>query len=202
MAPFGRLLLPVDLSERSLEAARQAEDLARHFHSDVTVFHVVDPPEQVSGRFEPGGLKARELKTLLARDFTGTSISQVVRDGDPAREILDFAAVNRVDLIMMASHGYGPFESFLMGSVAAEVLRGASCPVWIAVQAQPGPPPMFRNVLCAVDLGPGSQRTVDWASQFATAFAARLFVLHVFRKLESGEQPDSPDEWLSQMELS
>ena len=128
MAPFGKLLLPVDFSERSLDAARQAEVLARHFHSDVTVLHVVDPYEQESGRFEPGGVKAHELETLLARDFTGASITQIVRDGNPAREILDFAGSNRVDLILMASHGYGPFQSFLMGSVAAEGLGTQPAP--------------------------------------------------------------------------
>jgi len=200
MAPFGKILLPVDLSERSLDAARQAEVLARHFHSDVTILHVVDPHERESGRFEPGGVKARELAALLARDFTGASISQIIRDGDPAREILDFAGSNRVDLIMMASHGYGPFQSFLMGSVAAEVLRDASCPVWITAHAEQGLLPMFHTVLCAVDFGPRSQSIVDWASQFATAFMARLFVLRVLRSFESQEQPDSPDEWLSQVE--
>ena len=200
MAPFGKILLPVDFSERSLEATRQAEVLARHFHSDVTVLHVVDPPEQEFGRFEPGGVKARELEMLLARDFTGASISRIVRDGSPAREILDLAGSNRVDLIVMASHGYGPFESFLTGSVTAEVLRDASCPVWITAQAQQGLPPMFRNVLCAVDLGPRSESVANWASRFAAAFMAHVFVLHVLRSLESGEQPDSPDEWLSQTE--
>ena len=198
MAPLGKILLPVDLSERSLDAARQAEVLARHFHSDVTVLHVVDPPEQESGRFEPGGVKARELEMLLARDFTGASISRIVRDGSPAREILDLAGSNGVDLIVMASHGYGPFQSFLMGSVAAEVLRNASCPVWITAHTPQGLPPMFRTVLCAVDLGPRSESVVNWASQFAAAFMARLFVLHVLRSLESEEEPDSPDEWLSQ----
>ena len=115
MAPFGKLLLPVDLSERSLDAARQAEVLARHFHSGVTVLHVVDPHEQESGRFEPGGVKAHELETLLARDFTGASITQIVSDGNPAREILDFAGSNRVDLILMASHGLRAIPEFPHG---------------------------------------------------------------------------------------
>lgn len=158
MVPSVNILLPVDFSERSLDAARQAEVLARHFQAEVTVLHVVDPHEQESGHFEPGGVKLGELERLLARDFTGASISQVVRDGNPAREILDFAGANQVDLIVMASHGYKPFESFLMGSVAAEVLRDASCPVWITAHAPEGLPPIFRNVLCAVDLGPGSEK--------------------------------------------
>jgi len=200
MAPFGKILLPVDFSERSLDAARQAEVLARHFHSEVTVLHVADPHERESGRFEPGGVKARELETLLARDFTGASISRIVREGNPTEEILDFAASNHVDLIVMASHAYGPFQSFLVGSVAAEVLREASCPVWVTAHAAQGLPPIFRTVLCAVDLGSGSESVVDWAAQFAAAFTARVFAMHVFRSLESGDQPDSPDEWLSHME--
>src|SRR5208282_3136774 len=40
---------------------------------------------------------------------------------------------------------------------------------------------MFRTVLCAVDLGPGSESIADWAAQFAAAFMARLCVLHLFR---------------------
>jgi len=200
MASFGKILLPVDFSERSVDAARQAEVLARHFHSDVTVLHVVDPDQPEFGAFEPGGVKARELETLLSRDFAGASISRIVRNGNPAREILDFAGSNHVDLIVMASHGYGPFESFVMGSVAAEVLRDANCPVWISAHAQQGLPPMFRNVLCAVDLGPGSESVTNWASQFAAAFRARLVVLHAIRSLESEGQPDSPDEWLSYVE--
>jgi nucleotide-binding universal stress UspA family protein len=200
MVPSTSILLPVDFSERSLDAARQAEVLARHFHSAVTVLHVVDPHEQEFGRFEPGGVKARELETLLAHDFTESSISWIVRDGDPAREILNFAGANRVDLIVMASHGYGPFQSFLMGSVAAAVLRGASCPVWITAHAQQGPPPIFRTVLCAVDLGAYSDSIVNWAAGFAAAFMACLVVVHVIRGLESREDPYFPDDWLSQMD--
>jgi nucleotide-binding universal stress UspA family protein len=200
MVSLANILLPVDFSERSLDAARQAEVLARHFQVEVTILHVVDPHEQEFGHFEPGGVKLSELQRLLARDFTGISISQVIRDGNPAQQILDFAGANRVDLIVMASHGYGPFESFLLDSVAAEVLRDASCPVWITTHAQQGLPPIFRNVLCAVDLGPRSESVVNWASQFAAAFMTRLFVLHVFRSLESREYLDSPDEWLSQMD--
>jgi nucleotide-binding universal stress UspA family protein len=198
MVPSASILLPVDFSERSLDAARQAEVLARHFHSQVTVLHVVDPREQEFGRFEPGGVKARELETLLAQEFTGASISRIVRDGDPAREILNFAGSNQVDLIVMASHGYGPFQSFAMGSVTAEVLRDAGCPVWITAHPQQGPAPIFRTVLCAVDLSAPSDSIVNWAAEFAAAFRARLIAVHVIRGLESKEDPYFPDDWLSQ----
>jgi len=200
MVPISNILLPVDFSERSMDAARQAEALARRFHAAVTVIHVVDTKEPKLGPFEPGGAKGAELETLLAREFTGISIKQVVCEGNPAQKIIDFTADNHVDLIVMASHGYGPFRSFLIGSVAAEVLQNAVCPVWITAHTQQGPPPMFRDVLCAVDLSSDTERVVDWGAQFAAAFTARLFVMHVLRSLESGEEPSFPDDWLSQVD--
>jgi len=198
MSLLKNILLPVDFSERSLEAALQAEVLARQFQATVTVLHVVDPGENESGRFEPGGVKNRELEKLLTHDFAEGTVSRVVRDGNPVEEIVSFASSNPVDLIMMASHAYRPLETLAIGSVAAEVLRDANCPVWISVQADKELPPRFRKVLCAVDLGPDTKSVVNWGSRFAAAFQAQLSVLHVFRSLESDEPPpDCPDEWLS-----
>ena len=200
MIPPKQILLPVDFSERSLDAAREAEVLARRFHSCVTVLHVVDPNEDERGRFEPGGDKAHELQNILAHDFTEASITRIVREGDPAEEIVSFAGASPVDLIVMAGHAYQPFESFLVGSVAAEVLRNANCPVWLSVRAGKGLPPIFRRVLCAVDLAAGTESVINWATEFAAAFTAQLFVLHVIRSHESDEPPDDPDEWLSHAE--
>ena len=79
MASFGKILLPVDFSERSLDAARQAEVLARHFHSDVTVLHVVDPDQPEFGTFEPGGVKTCELDTRATVQPCRTAHSRMAR---------------------------------------------------------------------------------------------------------------------------
>jgi nucleotide-binding universal stress UspA family protein len=183
-----------------MDAARQAQVLARHFHSEVTVLHVVDPQEQESGRFERDGAKVTELETLLARGFNGASVRQIIRDGDPTRNILHFTESHDVDLIVMASHGYGPFHSFLMGSVTAEVERQARCPVWVTAHTTQEPPLTFRTVLCAVDLNAGTDSIVSWAKEFATAFMARLIVVHVIRELDSRDEPYFPYDLLSQVE--
>jgi nucleotide-binding universal stress UspA family protein len=196
MVSLARILLPVDFSDRSLVAARQAQVLARHFHSEVTVLHVVDPQEQEFSRFEPGGVKGCELESLLARDFAGASIRQIVCDGDPSGTILELAGSSHADLIMMSSHGYGPLHSFLTGSVSAEVLREANCPVWITAHAPLGPP-LFRQVLCGMDLGPDTESVIDWAAGFAAEFIAQLSVVHVLRGFDSQGTTDAPDDWLS-----
>jgi nucleotide-binding universal stress UspA family protein len=202
MVPLASILLPVDFSERSMDAARQAQVLARHFHSEVTVLHVVDPQEQESGRFERDGAKVTELETLLARGFNGASVRQIIRDGDPTRNILHFTESHDVDLIVMASHGYGPFRSFLMGSVTAEVERQAKRPVWVTAHAPQEPPLTFRTVLCAVDLTAGTDwdNIIDWAKEFAAAFMARLIAVHVIRELDSRDELYFPDDRLSQVE--
>jgi nucleotide-binding universal stress UspA family protein len=49
-------------------------------------------------------------------------------------EILDFAAENKIDLIVMASHGRSGISRLIMGSVAEGVMRKAMCPVLIVKQ--------------------------------------------------------------------
>ena len=49
--------------------------------------------------------------------------------GAPAPAIIDAAALNHVDLIVMMTHGRGGLERFVMGSVAESVVRGTSTPI-------------------------------------------------------------------------
>ena len=55
---------------------------------------------------------------------------RVIAEGEPAREIIRYAHENEVSLIMMPSHGFGPFRRFMIGSTTAKVLHDAHIPVW------------------------------------------------------------------------
>jgi nucleotide-binding universal stress UspA family protein len=52
-------------------------------------------------------------------------------EGDPAEEIINYAAEASIDLIVMGTHGRTGLERLLMGSVAEKVLRGAPCSVLV-----------------------------------------------------------------------
>jgi nucleotide-binding universal stress UspA family protein len=94
---------------------------------------------------------------------------------------VEFSQQERVDLIMMPTHGYGPFRRFILGSNTAKVLHDADCPVWTGVHLEQAPALAsipFRSILCAIDLGPQSSRTLDWAAWLARQFGARLGVVH------------------------
>lgn len=65
----------------------------------------------------------------------GLSVSTAVLEGNPAVTILDYAAKNGVDLIIMATHGRTGVARFALGSVADKVVRGSSAPVMVVAPA-------------------------------------------------------------------
>jgi nucleotide-binding universal stress UspA family protein len=60
------------------------------------------------------------------------SIETVVTDGRPADEILNYATDNKVDLIIMSTHGRSGVSRWFFGSVAEKVIRHATVPVLIS----------------------------------------------------------------------
>ena len=103
MKSLAKILLPVDFSERSLGAARYAKTLSDHFHSELTLLHVLTPPHYEFGALEVGGSMLtelytnraaqveKELETFLAGELAGTEARRVVLEGDPARQIVEYA---------------------------------------------------------------------------------------------------------------
>jgi nucleotide-binding universal stress UspA family protein len=179
MLAIDTLLLPVDFSERSLEAARQAKPVARHFHSRVMVLNVLDADRRTTLEFEPGGWSADGLQGYLDREFADLSIQYLEKEGAPAEVIAEQARSGAADLMVIASHGRRPFEDFALGSVTAELLACSPCPVWVSLHMEKGPAPLFRRILCAVDLAEFNPAALDWAIAFADAFRAACNVIYV-----------------------
>ena len=210
MPSLARILLPVDFSGRSRGAARYAYALGTRFRSEVTLLHVVPPPHYELSALEVGGSVLNELyaarsrqlrkdlEAHLVEELKDLRVARVLLEGDPARRLVEYAHAERMDLILMPTHGYGPFRRFILGSVTAKVLHDADCPVMTGVHLEAAPPTdaiAFHRLLVAVDLGPGSARVLEWASWLSSAVGARLTLIHVTPSLEalSGEYFDP--EW-------
>jgi nucleotide-binding universal stress UspA family protein len=73
-------------------------------------------------------------------------VQHVLLTGNPAEEIIRYAADQRIDLIVMGTHGRTGLERLLMGSVAEKVLRGALCSVLIVKIPKPVPVPEKAEV--------------------------------------------------------
>lgn len=186
------ILVPVDFSERAAPATRYAKSLAVQFDSPIVLLHVLAPLQFELGATDISGQmlgeiyrsraqqSGQELQSFLAGELSGLAVERITAEGDPAQVIVK-TAHDRAGLIVMPTHGYGPFRRFILGSTTAKVLHDADCPVWTGVHLEGAPAatiPM-RNVLCAVDLGPQSSKTLCWAASLAVQFGARLTLMHV-----------------------
>ena len=204
MPLLAKILLPVDFSERSVAAARYARPLAQHFGSEVVLLHVVTPPQYEFGALEIGGSMladlyrgrarqaASDLDAFVAAELQGLNARPVVLEGDPAGKIVEFAHGERFDIIMMPTHGFGRFRRFILGSNTAKVLHDSDCPVWTGVHLEQAPAAAalpFRSILCAVDLGSQSSKTLFWAARLAQEFGATLTVIHA-----TAADPDLGDD--------
>jgi nucleotide-binding universal stress UspA family protein len=178
MFPPKNILFPTDFSDRSAAVAPMAGEFARRFNADLTMLHIAP-------LFPEGGPEARRLlmDAFATIELAGLRTKRVIlgSDDDPAREIAGFAQGHKMDLIVMPTHGYGPFRRFLFGSVTLKVLHDATCPVWTSAHVE-RPPDFrniqFRNVLCALDLSGKDCETLKWAAQFAGVCGAKLTIAH------------------------
>jgi nucleotide-binding universal stress UspA family protein len=114
---FGRILVPVDLTEKSLKAVDVAYDFATRFGAEVALLHVIETVEHVHFEFEQ--LKpfydriensARKGLQEFSERFVSNNVSvdRAVVYGHRTQQIIDFAIRDRIDLIIMASHRIDP----------------------------------------------------------------------------------------------
>jgi nucleotide-binding universal stress UspA family protein len=126
-------------------------------------------------------------KSLFEQHFGSLRVNGVIQDGDPAQVIVDYAHKQKVDLIMMPTHGYGVFRRFLIGSVTGKVLHDALCPIWTsvhktrAIRVAAG---QYQNILCAVDSGSGAVPLIRWAGWMARRNHATFKLVHVIPALD------------------
>lgn len=135
---IAKILVPVDFSEYSRIAIRQAIKLAGEFKANIDFMHVVEMlahPEFYAIASEPI-LKANPtLKSHIIRNLvklTGipeTGASYQVREGKVHDEIVKYSRRQKIDLIVMPTTGMSALDHIIVGSNTERVVRTASCPV-------------------------------------------------------------------------
>jgi len=190
MLAIKHILFPIDFSERCCGAVPFVDSIARRFGAKITLISAAAPywyagdpgVPMVVDMDEVKGQLENRLKNTLLSDFKGLEVHRFVDIGEPGEVITQFAHTEGVDLIMMPTHGYGPFRSFLLGSVTAKVLHDAGCPVWTGTHIEEAPQKEHvtcANILCAVDGTPKSAPLMEWSAEFAKQNKATLRLVHV-----------------------
>jgi nucleotide-binding universal stress UspA family protein len=146
---FKHILVPMDGSELSTQAAGKAIELAKSLGAKITALNVVPTYKQV---FESEGFimpripsleerfneeaAARANKILgqakQAAAAAGVQCFSAIATGDvPYRQIIDQAVKSKCDLILMASHGRRGLDALILGSETQKVLTHSKIPVLV-----------------------------------------------------------------------
>ena len=131
---FRRVLVPLDFSASSLSVLDVAASFVKAGDGQMLLVHVLDEPAPISlptPAVTPTASEdaaRRELAKAAPSDPGVICQRELVR-GAPAAQILHLAQEENVDLIVMSTHGQSGLTRLLMGSVSAEVVRHAPCPV-------------------------------------------------------------------------
>ncbi len=190
-----RIIVPVDgsaLSERALAPALAiaAQDGAQVVLVRTPVVEVaMVPTVEFFGNYSVRGLdqaveKARqEAQAYLdilrhANERPNLSVTAAVMEGDPAEAILQTAAEQQADLVVMSTHGYSGVTRWIMGSVTERVLANAPCPVLVIRSELP-----LKKMLIPLDGSALSERALTPALDLASAFQAEVTVLRVVKEL-------------------
>jgi nucleotide-binding universal stress UspA family protein len=141
---FSRILVAVDGSELSLNAAERALDLARHFNANLYAITVTYIPESYHLKQEDIMDKSKnresmtDAKTWLDNFMQAAKESNVILKTELINShrpvdyvIMEYAEQEKIDLIVMGTRGSSGLKDLLVGSVTSSVVTYAHCPVMV-----------------------------------------------------------------------
>lgn len=148
-----RILVPVDLFDRSEPVLRAAGETARLMNGTVDLLHVLEPESDSLIRRSGGNPEIRSLEdvildqlTVMAESIRNEKTRVRIVPGQPAAAILEYAADNEVGFVMMASSGMSPDARlrrhpeqsvsseevrWIISPVTERVVTHADVPVWV-----------------------------------------------------------------------
>jgi nucleotide-binding universal stress UspA family protein len=192
---FTHILVPVDFSKASQKAMHYGVVLALKCQAKLTAAHIVPSSPALiypfpieTYEFEKKAV-AEARRTLpeeipaAYRERLNTQV--VVKVGDVRDELLGIIRNEKVDLVIMGTHGRRNLGRFILGSTTESMLRQVPVPVLTVSEsgaAQQADSPFdvpFRRILYATDLAEATAAGVHYCVQLARVFGAHLTLLNV-----------------------
>ena len=191
MIQIRKILFPTDFSECAESAFQQAVFLADEYGAELHVVHVVEtrhrdliPPielseadviEQLQGSISGGiAIEKEPPVRVVQRELRRVSASV---------GILEYADEHDIDLIVMGTHGRRGLNRLLTGSVAEEVVRLATCPVFTVRHERCEAGARIRRILVPIDFSERSERALGFAADLGRSYGAELVLLHVVEEV-------------------
>lgn len=141
---YNKILVPLDGSDLSECSLPHVKEIAVGCKAAKVILMKVNEPYYLSGTVM-AELGEAEVKSLLqkskeyyvkyladkamALEKAGVKVDTAIVEGNAANTILEYAAKEKVDLIIMSTHGSSGIVRFMVGSVADKVIRHSLAPV-------------------------------------------------------------------------
>ncbi|CAN5847612.1 universal stress protein [soil metagenome] len=192
-----KILVPTDFSETGLLALEHASYLARLVNADLLLLHVLplneyhfeipEPVMRIENHDEINKIVEQKLAEVANDTRTNYGIMPRVLSvrGKVANEVMQIAQEEKIDLIVMGTHGSHGFEELLIGSNAHKVVSLAPCPV-ITVQTH-AKNLGFKNIVLPIDRSLHSREKVNYAIDLAHIYQAKVHILGLLDEEEAVE---------------
>lgn len=150
MEDVKRILVVSRDTQYCRKAVQYGVSLASHYRAKLYVIHVINNPFSLQGWNLPIPSLEKEYMQLLhdtreelagiieAEKKKGLAVTQLVKEGDPEKEIFKMVRDEKIDLIIMLAHEEGHLEHFLFGRSNEEIIRKMPCSV-LLVKKEPEP---------------------------------------------------------------
>ena len=138
---FQKILVPLDFSDYTDEIMNVAAQIAQKFGSTIHLLHVIPNMDYFTpyeSFLSAGNLVniQREIEREVGKDMEAVAekikdipVTKAIHTGIAVLEIVDYVRTEKIDLVVMGTHGRGGLEHILIGSVAEKVVRKSPCPV-------------------------------------------------------------------------
>ena len=142
---FSKILVAIDGSEASMDAADYAIQMAREYNSELIALHVIlsdltifgpNPPRHINELKQEAQKyldKIREKSNLDSNNSDKKILlrTELIASASAVGGIVGFAEKENTSLIVIGTRGRSGFKKLLLGSVAAGVVTHAHCPVMV-----------------------------------------------------------------------
>ncbi len=138
---FHKILVGCDFSEDSIRAFQHGLSLAQEFQAELHLVHVMEPPvytDLLKTSAEYGEELQLDLQTRIKdklekmvpmEAFNWCTTKTALLDGQSHEELIRYAEINKMDLIVLGTRGLGLVERLFIGSTTDRVVRQTPCPV-------------------------------------------------------------------------
>lgn len=143
-----KILVPVDFSLSSHSALEAAAEMAKQFHAEIHLVHVIPSfPTTTVADFIPEAKLIEAARGEAERQFTvcqndlaakGVKVSYSIENSaDVASQIVDVAEREHTDMVVISTHGVTGWYPLVFGSIAEKVVKLVHCPLLLLRTPRP-----------------------------------------------------------------